>query len=126
MLELIRSVGKALAVILGLLSFAGAITVTGAFARQRVREIDILKAVGFRTRFVPLMPVPETARGVQRRLPHCRHEGLATAMRKHPTTCDSVRAEAPTASNPPPGVAVPLRAGHGGGGHCRDNASFIT
>ncbi|WP_328318374.1 ABC transporter permease [Streptomyces sp. NBC_00388] len=51
-LELIRQVGRVLVVVLGLLAFAGAVAVTGALARQRVREIGILKAVGFRTRRV--------------------------------------------------------------------------
>ncbi|WP_052866387.1 ABC transporter permease [Streptomyces niger] len=60
-LELIRSVGKVLVVVLGLLSFAGAVTVTGALARQRVREIGILKAVGFRTRSVLSLLIVEMA-----------------------------------------------------------------
>lgn len=60
-LELIRTVGRILVVVLGLLSFAGAATVTGALARQRVREIGILKAVGFRTRSVLGLLVLETA-----------------------------------------------------------------
>ncbi|POX39033.1 ABC transporter permease [Streptomyces sp. Ru73] len=60
-LELIRTVGRVLVVVLGLLSFAGAATVTGALARQRSREIGILKAVGFRTRSVLTLLVLETA-----------------------------------------------------------------
>jgi putative ABC transport system permease protein len=60
-LELIRSVGKVLVVVLGLLAFAGALAVTGALARQRVREIGILKAVGFRTRSVLCLLVTEMA-----------------------------------------------------------------
>ncbi|MDK1472278.1 ABC transporter permease [Streptomyces sp. 549] len=58
-LELIRLVGKVLLGVLGLLAFAGAITVTGALSRQRAREIGILKALGFRTRTVCVLLVFE-------------------------------------------------------------------
>lgn len=60
-LELIRWVGLVLLGVLGLLAFAGAMTVTGALARQRVREIGILKAVGFRNRYVLTLLVVEMA-----------------------------------------------------------------
>ncbi|WP_406496491.1 ABC transporter permease [Streptomyces sp. NBC_00846] len=60
-LDLIRTVGKVLLVILAVLAFAGAVTSTGALARQRSREIGILKAVGFRTRAVLTLLVTEMA-----------------------------------------------------------------
>lgn len=57
-LELIKLVGR---VLLGVLAFVGAVTVTGALSRQRAQEIGILKAVGFRTRAVLAMLVTEMA-----------------------------------------------------------------
>ncbi|WP_309505783.1 ABC transporter permease [Streptomyces pyxinae] len=51
-LELIRVAGQALLAVLGVLAFVGTVTVTGALARQRAQEVGVLKAVGFRTRFV--------------------------------------------------------------------------
>lgn len=58
-LELIRVAGQALLVILGILAFISTVTATGALARQRAQEIGILKAVGFRTRFVLALLVAE-------------------------------------------------------------------
>ncbi|UQA36188.1 MULTISPECIES: FtsX-like permease family protein [unclassified Streptomyces] len=58
-LELIRVAGQVLLVVLGLLAFAGTVTATGALARRRAQEIGILKAVGFRTRFVLALLVAE-------------------------------------------------------------------
>lgn len=46
-LELIRVVGQLLLVVLAIVAMVGAVVVTGALARQRTREIGILKAVGF-------------------------------------------------------------------------------
>ncbi|MGC0331067.1 putative ABC transport system permease protein [Streptomyces sp. SAI-170] len=60
-LALIESAGRLLLGVLGALAFAGAVTVTGALARQRAQEIGILKAVGFRTRTVLTMLVVEMA-----------------------------------------------------------------
>ncbi|KAK1181413.1 ABC transporter permease [Streptomyces sp. NBS 14/10] len=60
-LKLIRATGRILLVVLGLLALIGALVVTGALARQRVREIGILKAVGFRTRSVLAMLITEMA-----------------------------------------------------------------
>ncbi|MEU9666591.1 ABC transporter permease [Streptomyces bobili] len=60
-LELIKLVGRVLLAVLGVLAFAGAVTVTGALSRQRVHEIGVLKAVGFRTRAVLAMLVAEMA-----------------------------------------------------------------
>jgi putative ABC transport system permease protein len=60
-LELIRVVGQVLLGVLGVLAFVGAVTVTGALARQRAQEIGVLKAVGFRTRAVLTMLVTEMA-----------------------------------------------------------------
>jgi putative ABC transport system permease protein len=51
-LALIHTAGQALLAILALLAFAGTVTVTGALARQRSPEIGVLKALGFRTRYV--------------------------------------------------------------------------
>ncbi|MET9294428.1 ABC transporter permease [Streptomyces sp. NPDC003077] len=60
-LELIRVAGLLLLAVLGVLAFAGAVTVTGALSRQRAREIGILKAVGFRTRAVLGLLITEMA-----------------------------------------------------------------
>ncbi|WP_030659922.1 ABC transporter permease [Streptomyces rimosus] len=60
-LEMIRTVGRVLLGVLGVLAFVGAVTVTGALSRQRAQEIGILKAVGFRTRSVLTMLVTEMA-----------------------------------------------------------------
>ncbi|MFH8750596.1 ABC transporter permease [Streptomyces rimosus] len=60
-LEMIRTVGRVLLGVLGVLAFVGAVTVTGALSRQRAQEIGILKAVGFRTRTVLTMLVTEMA-----------------------------------------------------------------
>ncbi|MEU0677295.1 FtsX-like permease family protein [Streptomyces sp. NPDC006172] len=60
-LELVRTAGRVLLVVLAVLAFAGAVTVTGALARQRVQEIGVLKAVGFRTGTVLTMLVAEMA-----------------------------------------------------------------
>ncbi|MEU9111962.1 ABC transporter ATP-binding protein/permease [Streptomyces sp. NPDC048483] len=59
-LELIRTAGTVPA-ILAVLAFAGALTGAGAPARQRSREIGILKAVGFRTRAVLTLLITEMA-----------------------------------------------------------------
>lgn len=61
MLEMVRVSSQVLVAVLGVLAFAGAIVVTGALSRQRVREIGILKAVGFRTRSVLALLVTEMA-----------------------------------------------------------------
>ncbi|MFD0315893.1 FtsX-like permease family protein [Streptomyces flavalbus] len=60
-LELVRVVGLVLLAVLGVLAFAGAVTVTGALSRRRAQEIGVLKAVGFRTRAVLTMLVAEMA-----------------------------------------------------------------
>ncbi|MER5373989.1 ABC transporter permease [Streptomyces sp. NPDC002553] len=60
-LELVRTAGRVLLAVLAVLAFAGAVTVTGALARQRVQEIGVLKAVGFRTGTVLTMLVAEMA-----------------------------------------------------------------
>ncbi|MEU2285892.1 ABC transporter permease [Streptomyces sp. NPDC013178] len=60
-LELVGVAGRVLLVVIGVLAFAGAVTVTGALSRQRAQEIGILKAVGFRTRAVLTMLVTEMA-----------------------------------------------------------------
>ncbi|MFC1420057.1 ABC transporter permease [Streptacidiphilus cavernicola] len=60
-LDLIRVVGQVLIVVLGLIALVGALVVSGALSRQRVREIGILKAVGFRSRVVLTMLVLEMA-----------------------------------------------------------------
>ncbi|MBD0840427.1 MULTISPECIES: ABC transporter permease [unclassified Streptomyces] len=60
-LELVKVVGQVLLGVLGVLAFAGAVTVTGALSRRRAQEIGILKAVGFRTRAVLTMLVTEMA-----------------------------------------------------------------
>ncbi|MFF3845991.1 FtsX-like permease family protein [Streptomyces sp. NPDC002328] len=60
-LELVRTAGRVLLAVLAVLAFAGAVTVTGALARQRVQEIGVLKAVGFRTGAVLTMLVAEMA-----------------------------------------------------------------
>jgi putative ABC transport system permease protein len=60
-LNLIRTTGKVLLVVLGVIALVGALVVTGALARQRVREVGILKAVGFRSRAILTMLVTEMA-----------------------------------------------------------------
>lgn len=60
-LALIRTTGEVLLVVLGLIALVGALVVTGALSRQRVREIGILKAVGFRSRAILTMLVAEMA-----------------------------------------------------------------
>ncbi|MCW2643289.1 MAG: transporter permease [Dactylosporangium sp.] len=60
-LALIRTTGKVLLVVLGVIALVGALVVTGALARQRVREIGILKAVGFRSRTILTMLITEMA-----------------------------------------------------------------
>ncbi|MGV9449997.1 ABC transporter permease [Streptomyces sp. NPDC003635] len=60
-LELVKVAGQVLLAVLGVLAFAGAVTVTGALSRRRAREIGILKAVGFRTRAVLVMLLTEMA-----------------------------------------------------------------
>jgi putative ABC transport system permease protein len=59
-LALIRTTGKLLLVVLGLVALVGALVVTGALSRQRAREIGILKAVGFRSAAVLRMLITET------------------------------------------------------------------
>jgi putative ABC transport system permease protein len=60
-LSLIRATGKLLLVVLALVALVGALVVTSALSRQRIREIGILKAVGFRSTVVLRMLVTETA-----------------------------------------------------------------
>ncbi|WP_330349057.1 ABC transporter permease [Streptomyces sp. NBC_00582] len=60
-LHLVELAGQVLLGVLGVLAFAGAVTVTGALARQRAQEIGVLKAVGFRTRSVLILLVTEMA-----------------------------------------------------------------
>jgi putative ABC transport system permease protein len=60
-LALIRTTGTLLLVVLGVVALVGALVVTGALARHRVREIGVLKAIGFRTRFVLTVLVAEMA-----------------------------------------------------------------
>ncbi|KIE22788.1 ABC transporter permease [Streptomyces sp. MUSC 125] len=60
-LDLIRAAGTLLLVVLGLVALLGALVVAGALSRQRVREIGILKAVGFRSRSILTMLVAEMA-----------------------------------------------------------------
>ncbi|MFG2848197.1 FtsX-like permease family protein [Kitasatospora sp. NPDC048296] len=51
-LSLIRTAGQVLLVVLGLVALLGTLVVTGALSRQRVREVGILKAVGFKNRTI--------------------------------------------------------------------------
>jgi putative ABC transport system permease protein len=60
-LDLINSASRVLIGVLGVIALVGAFVVSGAVTRQRVREIGILKAVGFRNRSVLLMLVAEMA-----------------------------------------------------------------
>ncbi|MBK6014933.1 FtsX-like permease family protein [Streptomyces sp. MBT53] len=60
-LQLVALTGNVLLGVLGVLAFAGAVTVTGALGRQRAQEVGILKAVGFRGRSVTGMLVAEMA-----------------------------------------------------------------
>ncbi|GIE83114.1 hypothetical protein Aph02nite_90640 [Actinoplanes philippinensis] len=60
-LAMIRTTGTLLLAVLGLVALVGAIVVTGALTRQRIREIGILKAVGFRSAAVLAMFVGEMA-----------------------------------------------------------------
>ncbi|MDF3301025.1 FtsX-like permease family protein [Streptomyces tropicalis] len=60
-LELVKVTGRVLLGVLGLLAFTGAVTVTGALARQRAQEVGILKAVGYRSRTVLGLLVAEMA-----------------------------------------------------------------
>jgi putative ABC transport system permease protein len=60
-LALIRTAGRVLLVVLGVIALVGALVVTGALSRQRIREIGILKAVGFRSRAILTMLVAEMA-----------------------------------------------------------------
>ncbi|WP_232248064.1 ABC transporter permease [Streptacidiphilus rugosus] len=60
-LDLIRSAGRMLVAVLGVIALVGAFVVSGAVTRQRVREIGILKAVGFRNRSVLVMLLTEMA-----------------------------------------------------------------
>jgi putative ABC transport system permease protein len=60
-LALIHTTGELLLGVLGIVALVGALVVTGALTRQRVREIGILKAVGFRSAAVLKMFVAEMA-----------------------------------------------------------------
>ncbi|MBB4951759.1 putative ABC transport system permease protein [Kitasatospora gansuensis] len=60
-LDLIRLAGRALLAVLAVLALLGTVVLTGALARQRTREVGILKAVGFGTRHVLTMLLAETA-----------------------------------------------------------------
>lgn len=60
-LSLVRVVGRVLLVVLACVAITGAFVVTGALARQRTREIGVLKAVGFRRNAVLGMLMGEMA-----------------------------------------------------------------